>query len=144
MGFGSDLGVRFGSQIWGQIWGSNLGVKSKLMCQMTLFPTTLNNQGLFQTFVGCHYCNQSSALCFEKTFSLEMVKNDICLGGARKLNAIFFQKSTLKKMHPCPQCTEQALKTVWAPKYTFQYLLHKKSCVQTKPSICPSMSSIFL
>ena len=32
MGFGSDLGVRFGSQIWGQIWGSNLGVKSKLMC----------------------------------------------------------------------------------------------------------------
>ena len=35
----------------------------------------------------CH--TQSSALSFEKNFSVEMVKNDIRLGGASKQNALF-------------------------------------------------------
>ena len=41
----------------------------------------------------------------KKIFSLEMIKNDICLGGASKQNA-FFHKMCPKKMHPCPQCLE--------------------------------------
>ena len=60
----------------------------------TLFKKKLwHRQGLFQTFVGCDYRTQSSALSL---FSFEMVKNDICLGGASKQNAVFFRKCALK------------------------------------------------
>ena len=44
-------------------------------------------------FFGCDYCTQSSSPSFEKMFPSEMVKNDICLGGAlrvsSKQNALF-------------------------------------------------------
>ena len=39
-----------------------------------------------------------------KIFPLEMVKNDICLGGVRKQNA-FFSKNVPQKTYPCP-CLE--------------------------------------
>ena len=48
--------------------------------------------------LGCDYCNQSSALSFEKIFSLEVVKNDISLGGASKQYALFS-----KNVPPPPQ-----------------------------------------
>ena len=44
-------------------------------------------------------------LFLKKIFSLEMVKNDICLGGASKQNAPFLKKFApppQKKMYPCP------------------------------------------
>ena len=51
-------------------------------------------QSLFSTFIGCDYRTQSSSLSFEeKSFSLEMVKNDICLGSASKQNTLFFPEN---------------------------------------------------
>ena len=38
---------------------------------------------------GCHYRTQSSALSFEKNIFSKIVKNNICLGGASKQNALF-------------------------------------------------------
>ena len=47
-------------------------------------------QGLFWTFIRCDYRTQSSALSFFKNiFLLEIIKNDTCLGGASKQNALF-------------------------------------------------------
>ena len=45
---------------------------------------------------------------FKKVFSLEMVKNGICLGGASKQNA-FFSKMVSQKRYTCPQCLKQVL-----------------------------------
>ena len=39
---------------------------------------------------------------FKRIFSLEMVKNDICLGGAIKQNAFFFRKYPPKKRSNAP------------------------------------------
>ena len=41
----------------------------------------------------------------KKLFSLEMVENDICLGGVSKQNALFSENMPYKK-HPCSQCLE--------------------------------------
>ena len=45
---------------------------------------------------------------FKKVFSLEMIKNGICLGGASKQNA-FFSKMVSQKRYTCPQCLKQVL-----------------------------------
>ena len=58
-------------------------------------------QDLFQTFVGCNYCTQFSALSFETNI---FIKNDISLGGANKHNVLF--SNVPPKMHPCPKCLE--------------------------------------
>ena len=44
----------------------------------------------------------------KKRFSLEMIKNDICLGGKSKQNASF-SGDVPQKTHPCSQCVEWAL-----------------------------------
>ena len=41
----------------------------------------------------------------KKIFSLEMVKNGICLGGASKQNALFSEKLA-SETYPCPHCLE--------------------------------------
>ena len=44
-------------------------------------------------------------LVLRKIFLLEIVKNDICLGGTSEQNAFFSEKCTLKT-HPRPHCLE--------------------------------------
>ena len=47
-----------------------------------------------------------------------MVKNDICLGGVSKQNALF-SKNVRQKTHPCPQCLEQAVERYFAAFFAF-------------------------
>lgn len=71
----------------------------KVAYHRRLFEFT--NQGLFQTFVGCDYCTQSSAWSFEKKKLLETVKNEICVGVASQQNTLFNFACIEKKLFNC-------------------------------------------
>ena len=60
----------------------NTGINTKI----TELQKTV--QGLFKTFIGCDYLTLV-ALFLKKSFSLEIVKNGICLGGPRKQSTLF-------------------------------------------------------
>ena len=77
----------------------------KVPCTLSLdgsnFLSSLCLQRLFWTFNGCDYCMQCSVLILKKTFSGEIDKNDIYLGGASKQNTLF-QKICPKKCTHTP------------------------------------------
>ena len=64
------------------------------------FLSSLCVQGLFQTFIGCNYCIQSSALRLEKKcFSSEIDENNIYLGGASAQKALCSENLSEKHTH---------------------------------------------
>ena len=67
---------------------------------MTKLLEQVLHQVIFRPF-GCHYRTQSSALSFEKNIFSKIVKNNICLGGASKQNALF-SENVLPKNAPMP------------------------------------------
>ena len=63
----------------------------------------------FITLLGVSIASSLVPSVFEKIFSLEIVENDICLGGTSKQMPFFQQQQQKKcpqKMHPCPHCLE--------------------------------------
>ena len=64
----------------------------------------------FITLLGVSTASSLVPSVFEKIISLEIVENDICLGGTSKQMPFFQQQQQKKmcpqKMHPCPQCLE--------------------------------------
>ena len=64
----------------------------------------------FITLLGVSIASSLVPSVFEKIISLEIVENDICLGGTSKQMPFFQQQQQQKmcpqKMHPCPQCLE--------------------------------------
>lgn len=64
----------------------------------------------FITLLGVSIASSLVPSVFEKIISLEIVENDICLGGTSKQMPFFQQQQQKKmcpqKMHPCPQCLE--------------------------------------
>ena len=81
---------------WAQITGYKFWVLSlfKLayskLCKNISFKNSLKvYQGLFKTFAGSNFRTQLAPWVSEKIFSLEMVKNNFCLGGTSKQNYLF-------------------------------------------------------
>ena len=105
------------------VW--NRGLKNqteKVPCTVSLnvpkFLSSLCLQGLFQTFIGCDYCTQSSALSFEKNIFIRNGQNDIYLWCASRQNTLFSENLPLKT-YSCPQCLEQT-----QVKYFFVFNTH--------------------
>ena len=59
----------------------------------------------YRLFLGATVAHSLVPQVLKKIFSLEIVKNDICVVGASKQNALFFKTFTQKE-HPCPQCLQ--------------------------------------
>ena len=77
----------------------------KLLCSVCL-------QGLFQTFIGCNYCTQSSVLSFKKIFSSEWIKM-ASIQGVHANKMPFFWKIFPKKRTHTPNVQNRLLLNIF-------------------------------
>ena len=82
---------------------TNFKINFKKWVKTKLFNLRLSDQGLFYTHVGCNHRTEFSALSFgrKKMFSLEIVENDICSGGA-STKSLFLKKCAIKNVQTPP------------------------------------------